>query len=275
MKWPQVKTILIALLLLVNALLLSLFLTRQMSSSGILRQAERDVISILANQSVEIAEDVIPPLDLRLPILNNERDSRAELDAVSALLGDVTLQTKGGNIISYTSGKGYAEFRGGGYFEFGLVETADDLNPPTTETVKDTLDNMGFNSNLPEVRSSNTPSGTFFSVIQSINGYNIFNCRAELDYTSANLTNMSGRWILGNTRQSADGVSISPASVLLGMVAELESKNTNIHKIFSMQPGYFAELGAPGVTRLTPVWLIGCDTGEYMVSAETAKLIEP
>ena len=116
MESSKIKNILIAILLFVNLGLLGLIWNDHQQSRENTRQAMESLERVFANRGISM-EQVDLPENSALMTYGMSRDLDREQKLVEQVLGTVTVEDQGGNIMYYYGEKGQASFRGTGDFE--------------------------------------------------------------------------------------------------------------------------------------------------------------
>ena len=111
----KVKNFIIIVLLIVNAILLSVFVTDTVRERGQASGAVDGAVSLLAENGIAVSADA-DLSERSLGVVALSRDTERERELVSSVLGDVTVTNLGGNILHYVGPKGEANFRGTGSF---------------------------------------------------------------------------------------------------------------------------------------------------------------
>ena len=126
MKASRLKTIVIVILLLVNAFLLFLLLSRRAEQT---QAYERTVeqLCVLFERSGVSFDRVLLPKDSDMYSVSLERDSARETAFAEALLGDdISVLDSGGGVSRYSGELGSCSIRSGGAVETALSRPVDD-----------------------------------------------------------------------------------------------------------------------------------------------------
>ena len=116
----KVKNFIIVVLLIVNAILLSVFISDTVRERSRTDSAIDGAVALLAENGITVAPDV-DFSERQLETLQRSARHRAGTAAcVSNILGDTTVSDPGGNILLYFGANGEARFSGTGSVEMNL-----------------------------------------------------------------------------------------------------------------------------------------------------------
>jgi len=265
MNLGRVKTYLIIILAIGNVLLAGLFGWRYFPEAAAMRQANEQLIALLANQGIIIRE--LPNETVTALVLS--RDLAAESAAVAALLGETQMTDLGGGAFEYLNDVGHALFRSGGRFDIRLFDSDVNWNDDS-KVHRDMLDAMGFSGvskrfiESGKVEDTDIYAVTIFG--QEIEGRPLYNARAEFRFSEkGQLVSVSGLWALG-TVQAADSILCKSA----GAALLLFSENRDI-EVVGVELGYRlrTQTATAESARLIPEWRVICRDTEYYLDGFT------
>lgn len=274
MQWTRVKNILILLMLIINALLLGVFLSRQAGQASVRKNSAQDLVAVLREQGVTMLPESIPDDTRPLYSLEAVRDEAFERAVALYLLQDAQAEDQGGNIIVYTGQNGTAAFRGGGNIELALTQPFDTGGAPDAgQAARQLLGRMGFDLTGAQITSVATGSGHTVEIRQSVSQLPVYNCRLAVSLDENNkLLQLSGRWTAGTPAQADTQATKSAAYALLKFIDAMRRAGTPVSDIAVMETGYVTTTAAPGLIRLLPVWHIVASGADYYINALTGAL---
>ena len=271
MDWAKAKTILIAVLIGVNATLAGVLAFRhnEAESSKIRELAE--IAAVLELAGYELPPEPLP--DDSAPVLDLLRDADAERAAAEFLLGgpaaSLPLST-GGASMRYICRLGEAVFRTGGNFDLDFYEPlyTDDIQT----TLPDWLRGMGFLTGDSQADIAAADSGA--AVHARRGGLLSWDEGATALVFDGKAVSISGRWQLGQIRRSPSiGISNPAHWALLSLAEYLRvSAGGPPGRLLDMELGYSLEVLSSDITRFIPCWRVNLETGSYYVNALTGDV---
>ncbi|MGN1002402.1 MAG: hypothetical protein ACI4PC_06485 [Oscillospiraceae bacterium] len=270
MDSSKIKNILILVLLLVNAFFLAVLIRdgaeerrSQAETAGELRTILEGV-GITADQDLDFFREAPKKCTLL-------RDSQAEQRKVGAILGSVTAEDLGGNILYYSSASGKASLRGTG--EMDMIFSGGSIGDggkPERAAVR-LLNKAGFD--VDESSASVNASGENSSVTLCFawEGYPIYNARVCLDYSGGRLQMLTGTRPFDTVSSTDAGDVMNCVSAVMRFVELVKSDGLICSRLEEVEPGYIMSVEVSGESDLTPVWKIVTDTGNIYINALTGK----
>ena len=237
----KVKNFIIIVLLIVNAILLSVFVTDTVRERGQASGAVDGAVSLLAENGIAVSADA-DLSERSLGVVALSRDTERERELVSSVLGDVTVTNLGGNILHYVGPKGEANFRGTGSFEM-LVYDNDFIGEEPLTAARHFAAQLGLDTLREPVSSSVDP--------ETLDGTLELMCTSN----SASVVNESGM------------DTLDVPTVLMRFLALVLDSGRVCSSLDSLELCYSMTATAAGDGSLVPVWRITTDTGEYYINA--------
>lgn len=277
MSWSKLKTIIILILLLLNLFLLGLVGFIRLRSARYEASALSEAAAVLELNGIQVQRDGLPE-SMKLAALTVARDTRQEAALAAALLGgEVESQASGGGLYVYRSPMGEASFRSNGEFSVTFSQSPSVSAPDRSGQVRALLE--GLDLELWQVDED----GASVTAAQSLNGACVYSGgylplgQSVLGITftydaQGRLASASGLLLMGASANDPDGRE--PLSVPTALIAFFSFTVDNgevCQAIRSMTPVYRASTSADPI-RLTPVWRITTDTGDYFLDAYTAEV---
>lgn len=270
MEWSKIKTIILLMLVGVNAFLLLLVGMRAGRGAFYEDETRQAAIQVLERGGIEFELDQVPR-DIDLPILTVTRDRESEYNMAQALLGEVTQTGESEVRPSYTSQAGTVEFSMNGSFAASFVQ--DRWRCSAGESISDAsqlcLEQIGLTA-IPDqsVTQAGTTTLTYF---QEWEGSPVFSCAVTLVWEDQVLTSIEGRRLAGTADGSSTQALLSTPTILMRFLSSVSEGGSVCSRIEAMTPGYLTAGGSRSV-QLNPVWRILTDTGAYYVDAVTGTV---
>jgi len=270
MSVSRIKTIAIAMLLLINAFLGAVIIIDAADDARIERQAIEDACAVLSSSGIMIEPGfVITNNTIRT--MRTVREDEAEAKIAQAVLGE-TIMTDLGVIYMYENEqRGTAEFYSAGDFEIFLKEGVITNENGTLRTVQGLIHGMGLETASQIVMLDQDRETV--TVIGAYKGVNIFNCTTEFIFSAGSLKTIKGRYVAG-VEPLENGAEIMHAgTALLGFLTWVRNGNAVCTHIYRVEAGYqHSVFGSFGEGVISPAWLITTDTEKYIVDDVTGEI---
>ncbi|MGN8896243.1 hypothetical protein [Flavonifractor sp. HCP28S3_F3] len=270
MEWSKIKTIILLMLVGVNAFLLLLVGMRAGRGALYEDETRQAAIQVLERGGIEFGLEQVPK-DIDLPTLTVARDRESEHSMAQTLLGDVTQTGESEVRPSYTSQIGTAEFSMNGSFAVSFVQDRWRCSAGETlsEASQSCLEQIGFTGILDQ--SVTKDSTTTLTYLQEWEDSPIFSCSVTLVWEDQVLTSMEGSRLAGTVDSSSTQALLSTPTILMRFLSSVSEGGSVCSRIEAMTPGYLT-VGSGRSVQLTPVWRILTDTGAYYVDAVTGTV---
>ncbi|MCL2080965.1 MAG: hypothetical protein FWH16_02580 [Oscillospiraceae bacterium] len=262
------KTYLIIILAVGNALLGGLFGFRFFSEAAAQRQSDEQLVALLAERGVFVRE--LPSETAAALVLS--RDFAAEGSAAAALLGEAQMADLGGGAVEYQNGAGYALFRSGGRFNIDIRPERGAVYTDLEKACREMLADMGF-LNVSEgfLEEFDSDGGVLLTFGQDVERRHLYNARAVFHFSDGGeLLSVSGLWALGAVNDD-DGAQCKSAGAALLLFAVNHDA-----EVLRVELGY--RLGTQTATaesaRLGPEWRVVCADGEFYLDGFTGAVVE-
>ena len=268
MEKSKLKNIILAILLITNALLLALMLYQRSESRHYRQQTLLDALDLLSQQGITARAEDFPDKDFPAPQLL-KRDTQQELAAFSALLGQDAVHAQRGSVSLYTGSLGSAEVRGDGVFSVELAKGAYPLaeGQDMSRHGLSVLERMGFAARITAVEED------VLTDVETLNSVPIFSCAVTLRYEGGELRAISGTRLVGvPAAEAQDEPPLSTPTLLVRFRAGVISSGDACTAVLSAAQGYILTSDANRSHRLTPVLRLETDTNLYTLNALTGEL---
>ena len=263
----KVKNFIIIVLLIVNAILLSVFVTDTVRERGQASGAVDGAVSLLAENGIAVSADA-DLSERSLGVVALSRDTERERELVSSVLGDVTVTNLGGNILHDVGPKGEANFRGTGSFEM-LVYDNDFIGEEPLTAARHFAAQLGLDTLREPVSASVDPEtldGTLELMCTS-NSASVVNCRLSVTFSDGEIIMVLGTRVLDSVVNESGMDTLDVPTVLMRFLALVLDSGRVCSSLDSLELCYSMTATAAGDGSLVPVWRITTDTGEYYINA--------
>ena len=267
MEWSKLKNIVLLILLGTNLCLLVFVLQKELGSLREQQQTQANAVEFLAQRGIRVREEEVPSTRELLP-QTVERSLEGETAAAAALLGgDVSVESRGGEVYRYFNGNGSVRFHSDGAFsaEFsaGFVSGGESRERTGAEVLK----RMGFEGEAVADEEDRT---VFRQCWQT---YTLFSHQVTLVWEGDSLSSMvGGRRLVGEPESGGTGTPVSEASALIHFRNGLDGLGDVCSEIKTITQGYVSATSLTGPMTLNPVWRIATDTGMYQMDLLTGAL---
>ena len=266
----KVKNFIIIVLLIVNAVLLSVFVSDSVREKSRSSGTVDGVVELLAENGITVA----PGVDLserRLDTLSASRDIQAEGRNVSAVLGEGDIVDQGGNILVYFGDRGEASLRGTGGVDMIIRSGEYDSNGDPLRSAREFAALLGLETMSEPLRMDIDPDtleGTL-ELCCSYEGVRVANCTLSFTFASGELMGMSGTRVLDTVGAGSGSSAIDVPTALMRFLTVLLERGQVCSSLDEMELCYTMNASVSGEGELVPVWRIATDTGEFYINAVT------
>lgn len=271
MEWPKLKNMILALLLITNLALLSIVLSQEVQEDGQEQQARTTALDFLSDRGIVFQEEQIPT-QIPLPAQELAWDRSQEEAQATQLLGAVSQESLGGDILRYHSPQGelrfYTNGEYSGSFDPQLFPCGDQDIPSHGLDFLGQLDIQG-----DFLYQQNQGGQTVAVFQQSLDQIPLIDCLSTLIYQGGSLVEIAQSRRVQGSLSPQPQAPITVATALMTFYAQLQVLGDVCSEIVAIQPCYWvtSSLTAPGL--LTPSWHILTDTGGYYLNNITGELI--
>lgn len=268
MSIAKVKTVVIILLLLLNAALGGLVIAREASENAIKKETLESLLCIMEQNGIEFVEPVDPAASAPA-CLTVARDTASEQAAAAQLLGEYSFTDQGAGIHEYSSAAGWMRFRANGEIdaEFAGIDLA---GQEADAYVRGLLKAMSVTV-TEETEHHTTGAGFVLTYNSAVEGLSVVNCRLSFIFEGSELRYISGRRVSGTVRSGADE-TVSLPTALMSWLDHMLEQGAVCKQILGVECGYSVSFTAGAELSLNPVWIVDTDTGRFYVNAVTAEI---
>lgn len=270
MEWPKLKNMILVLLLITNFFLLAIIFSQEVQEDGQEQKTRQSALLFLADRGIAISEENVPTQSNLLP-QQITWDRSQETGQATALLGKITSDSLGGDIISYHSPLGelrcYSNGEVAGHFPPASFPLEGE--DPTTHGA-DILKKLGVDNLF--LHQEEVEDGVLLYFVQTLEEIPLIDCTFILLYQQDSLVEIvQGRRLQGTMTPQLQPC-LSVASSLMNFYTQLQVLGDVCSQVVDITPCYWvtASLATPGL--LTPMWHITTDTGAYYLNTLTGEL---
>ena len=258
MKTSRLKNIVIVILLLVNAFLLFLLLSRRAGERDSNERRVEQLCTLFEKNGVAFDRALLPDEETHLS-LSLERDAAREEAFASALLGTAESGDSGGGVSRFTGEYGSCSIRSGGTADALLSRPVDDPESFSKQLFK------------TFVTSQLTDGSGSVTGMRSEKGRLIFNASLTLTFSDSSLTGVSGTFLpaLDEGRRT-DGLDAVDA--LVHFLDYCSVSGVVCTEVRALDEGYLLQTSSASPLRLQGVWRISTDVSSYYVNCKTGEI---
>jgi len=271
----RVKTIVIAMLALINAFFLALIVIDAVAEAYTERQTLDNVCAIMRRGGIEVRPDDIGPVGA-IRTMRTARVLEVEEGIARAFLGPAAMVDQGVIYLYENAERGAAVFASAGDFEIRMVDGAITDESGPVSTVSELLKGMGLETSAPAPPVELDSDAVMVTVVGTYRGASIFNCLIEFVFEGGSLQVVRGRYVAG-VEPVEGGAEISRVeTALLGFLAAVGNEDkefVDCKRIYSVEAGYRQRVsGSFGEGYIAPAWMIATDNGRFLMDDATWEI---
>lgn len=267
MAWSKIKTIIIAILLVLNLFLALLVAGQQISAKRYQSNTLRQTVDALSLNGITVADDALPTA-MKLSGTTFSRSTAVESAMAELLLSGDIINTSSGSMHVYSSVSGNVSFRSNGDFSATL-----NLDCSQFDSFADHAAALLKEMDVPFWSITADSNRNTVTVIQTVDNAPAFNARLTLTYAHNQLLSMEGKLLLGNSvPDSEPGTSVSIPTALVSFLEYIVDSGTVCRSINRVTSGYLTTTSLSDTIRLTPCWFVETDTANYYLDAATGSV---
>ncbi len=263
MNTIKLKNIVISILVLLNACLLFLLVSRTSTAQQDYERTVAQLVSLYDSGEVALFADAIPR-GVSLPEAEPKRDMSAEARFAETLLGEGLSVDSGGGIYHYRSESGSCTFRGSGSVDALLSRKVDD---PAAFCRKVCAD-FGYGE-LYELLDA---SGGMVTAVRMLDDAPVYDCTLTFRFRENTLISVSGIFL--SLPSSFEHYSASdPITALVRFFDYRSASGVVCTEVTGVRCGYLLESGSSGTQRLLRAVCIDTDVYSYCVLEENGEVL--
>lgn len=268
MSGARIKSLVIVVLVLINAAFLTVIIIDNITDARSLRESVENVCSIMQSNGIMIVPDNVRT-GSAIRTMRTSRVPEAEEAVAYAVLGSASVLDEGVIYTYENAERGTAKFYTAGDFEIHLIAGAITSTDDTLGTVQGLVRNM----KLEAIIYNHSPGedGETVTALCTYRGASIFNCTIDFIFSNGSLSAITGRYVAG-IEPAENGAELSQVgTALLGFLAAVKRGDIECAYIGSVEAGYqYRVVGSFG--EIAPAWMLDTDTGRYIIDAETGEI---
>lgn len=261
MKSSRLKNIVIVILLLVNAFLLFLLLSRRAEQRAAYDRSVEQLVTLYETSGVSLDPAILAPNSTLLSAAL-DRDAAQEAAFAEALLGSADMSDSGGGVCLYSGEYGLCSIRANGAVEASLSRP---VNDPEAFS-HDLFEAFGYECTHTHL----SDGGGSISGVRSASDP-VFNASLTLSFSGGSLTAVSGIFLSALTEgRRTDG--IDAVTALVRFLDYRSASGIVCTQVLAVDGGYLLQSSATVPLRLLPVWRITTDVNIFYVNCKTGEI---
>ncbi len=268
MNTARLKNIIIIVLLLANAFLLVLLVSRRAEENAAHERAVTQLMQLYASDGVLLDAALLDALPATLLSVQPVRDTDAERAFAEGLIGSVSSVDSGGGIYRYYSsdglGGGACLIRNSGALEATLSRAVDDPADFCAQLCRP----LGYDDS----EALSDGRRTTVTATRRIEGSEVFNAALTFRFLSGTLTEVSGSFL--PPVETAESAAL-PIDTVTALVRFLDYRNTSgavCTEISALSAGYLLRSTASVPMQLVPVLRVETDVYSYYVELQSGEV---
>ena len=262
MNTARLKNIFIMILVLLNACLIFLLLSRRSTEQQDYARTVSQLCALYASSDITLPEDIIPR-GVTLPAAQPQRDISAEARFANALLGSETEVSFGGGIYRYQQGDSTCTFRGNGSIEALLSRKVDD----PVAFCRELCAPFGYTDISSALEGQ---SGTV-TATRTLGNAAVYNCTLTFRFREETLATVEGVFLSlpGNFD------TFSESDVITALVRFFDYRSASgavCTEVTAIRCGYLLDSSA-GSQKLLRAVFIDTDVYSYFVNEESGEVL--
>ncbi len=272
MLWSKVKNVILVVLALTNVFLLLLVLGEAVEEGSLETEALENARLFLQGHGITVESSELPR---ELGIFSGQilwsRENEGEYG--ENLLGELTEESLGGEIVRYYNENGELRFHGNGEFYGSFTQDYLPLSDKKLqEQGEELLKLLGYEGILLHADEILTTGKGEMTFLQTYEGVPLLDCETTFRYENYALVEitqgkrMEGEYLLWQEEYYPLPTALMQFYQGL-LLLELDCKN-----ILSIDPCYLVSTPLSAPALLSPAWLFSTDQGDFVLDATTGLL---
>ncbi len=266
MQWGKIKSILIAILFLVDAFLVGVLVVKWASEEQREQEMFKNLQIVLANNNITI-QNMDLPKEAMMPQLIVDQSRTDELKVAHKLLGEDAVQINSDNSLSFESDLGEVSWNDSG--EISAVITPENYKKPDESLLENQasslLESMGINQSSLEINVNGFTAVASFKTA----GYEVFNRNLKIKFSDDNIS-INGRWTFSEPYATRNNLysTYNPIDSIIWFAGQKK-----VNEIYDITAGLLLINGAGSQMQLSPVWRIKTDNGDFYVDPVKNEIV--
>lgn len=272
--WDKVKTVWIAVLIVMNVLLLAVWGVVHGYDAWLSAQTRTRLDSMLAQKGILCGSSVYHILETCPQAYSLRMDDEVQEAFTHTLLtGEVDTEAKG-SVTAWHGDNGTVEWSASGtvHAQVRLPKVIQPQNADQAENaVYGLLKQAGISIHRDQMEVEQNETGYIVTVWQEIDGAELAGCRLQFTIAAENQFTIEGAWCTGSAEPMTIRAlkSYSAEETLLTFMREQES----VTQIVQAKPAYILSDRSGGRFTAIPCWRFATDTEEYVLNILTGEVI--
>ena len=266
MQWGKIKSILIIILLLVDAFLIGVLVVKWASEQQREQEMFKNLQTVLAKNNITM-QDMDLPKEAMMPQLIIDQSRTDELKVAHKLLGEDAVQINSDNSLSFKSDLGEVCWSDSGQID--AIITPENYKKPDENSVEKETDTLLKSIDINPVGLEINVKD--FSAVASFKtaGYEVFNRNLTIVFSDDNIT-INGKWTFSEPYATRNNL-YSTYNPIDSIIWFAEQKKAN--KIYDIDAGLLLVNGAGSQMQLSPVWRIKTENGYFYVDPVKNEIV--
>jgi regulatory protein YycI of two-component signal transduction system YycFG len=263
MDSSKIKNFIIAVLLLLNAFLLLFSISDGIARAASDGRRRQELLTALSSMGITIRDESVLSMkpNGQTSLI---RDLAKEKADVRAVLGAVEVTDLGGNFYLYESEKGKAQFRSTGEFVIIFNDGVCPAKGGFEAFARSFMKKIGLKPDKTYCVPEDIDGGHIIELRCEYDSAPVYNCTVRFTFSEKELLLVSGTRILDKKSQSAAQTG-DIITALVSFLGQVRVSGKVCSEITGVYQGYESAVSVSGESRLTPVWRIETDAGEFTV----------
>lgn len=272
MVWHKMKNVVILLLLTTNLFLGALVLSQEVKVEGQEQQARKMALEFLSDHNISISETLIPE-KIQLPSQEMVWNRSFEKEYATALLGNVSEESLGGDILRYESAIGELRFHDNGEFYATFYQNSYKTEVGEEASLgEEILTLLNFTGQLKSIQQENNDTSSL-TFLQTLDGIPLLGCEVTLLFEKGVLLEISqGKRLDGDFAPTTE-TNITVATSLIQFFNGLTQLGDHCDTIHSITPSYLVSTPLASSATLTPGWRMETNLGTYHLNTLDGTLL--
>lgn len=272
MAWSRVKTILIAMLVAVNAFLILFYGINAWRENRYKDQYNQDLLATAAALGISLDEELTQPEVEKLLPIYVYRNERKDFEIAKKLLGECETNEAEDGTVVFISRRGRLALSKNGQMELSLLETTPKDEKDAVGIVKKTLRTLEQKYETVEVLQPD--DGVDFCIRAKLTavGMPVFNAALTFEFYEGRLS-VGGRRILYDPQQVRSAEIRELPGLLLSLFGHWDAMGELDKTITGIDLGYLVKnMNGKRVTVL-PVWRVSEEACDWYINAMDGSVI--
>jgi hypothetical protein len=270
MSIPRIKTIVIAVLVVINVFFLTVYISDAAADAQNERKAIEDACELMRARGVMIEPGSVRTNNA-LRVVRTTRGLETEARIARAVLGETEMTDQGVIYLYENPERGTAEFYSAGDFEILLRPGAVGRGSDPQRAVRRVLQSMRIEASRFSLSSADGKETV--TVVCTYRNADIFNCTLDFIFVGEDLEAIRGRYAADIETMPGSAYISSVGTAMIEFLAAVSRGDVECSSVHSIEAGYQQRVAGPfGEGTLNPAWLLSTDGGQYLFDSATREI---